>query len=72
MSEAIQIKGGAGPYEAAVVAAVIQEVLESERRVRAQRPEPTNRPSAWVRALHPRNPEDPLFVIRPDHRGDPL
>lgn len=69
--ESIQIKGGAGPFEAAAIAAVISHVLEVEKVAQASRP-PNNRPSAWVRAGRPRDPEDPLDVILPDHRGDPL
>lgn len=72
MTDRIQIQGGAGPFEAAALAAVIQHVLETERAARSRRPDTGNRPPAWVRAVQPRNPADPLDVIYPDHRGDPL
>ena len=72
MNQLTRIEGGAGPFEAAVVAAVVNEVLRTEQQARQSPPQPTNRPPAWVRALQPRNLEDPLVVVVPDHRGDPL
>jgi len=42
------ITGGAGPYEAAVVAAVIRESLAEEERRRSRLPA-DRRPPAWVR-----------------------
>lgn len=72
MSDQIEIKGGAGPFEAAAAAAVVSHVLEAERAARERRPGSSNRPPAWVRAVQPRNPDDPLAVVLPDHRGDPL
>jgi hypothetical protein len=72
MTEPIQIKGGAGPFEAAALAAVIDHVLESEKAARRRRPDSANRPPAWMRAVQPRNPDDPLEILYPDHRGDPL
>ncbi len=48
----MQIRGGAGPYEAAAVVAVIGEVLRREEQSRARPPsQPT--PPAWVRAGMP-------------------
>lgn len=72
MTEGIEIRGGAGGFEAAAVAAVVQHVLDREKAARERRPNHGHRPPAWVRAARPRNPDDPLDVIRPDHRGDPL
>ena len=45
----IQIRGGAGPYEAAAIVAVIQRVVEEEATAQVIRPR-RNEPSAWVRA----------------------
>ncbi|CAN5752416.1 hypothetical protein BH23ACT5_BH23ACT5_21950 [soil metagenome] len=70
MSE-VEITGGAGPFEAAAVTAAVGHVLEAEKTAAARRP-PSNLPPAWMRAGRPRNPDDPLDVIVPDHRGDPL
>lgn len=67
----IEITGGAGPFEAAAVAAVVGHLLETERIVARRRP-PSHLPPAWVRAGRPRDPDDPLDMILPDHRGDPM
>ncbi len=48
----IEIRGGAGPYEVAAVAAVVELVLREETVARARRPAP-NVPPAWVRRVHP-------------------
>lgn len=44
----LEIRGGAGAYEAAAVAAVIDRALEEEAESRARRPAP-HVPPAWVR-----------------------
>lgn len=72
MSDRMQIRGGAGPFEAAAVAAVVNHVLESEQAARVRRPANANRFPAWVRALHPHDPDDPLRFVAPDHGGDPI
>lgn len=72
MSDGFQIKGGAGPFEAAALAAVLSHVREEEAAAQRRRPDPTRLPPAWVRAGWARHPDDPLDVIVPDHRGDPL
>lgn len=46
------IRGGAGPYEAAAVVAVIRRTLEEEAALRARRPAPAV-PPAWVRRGRP-------------------
>lgn len=71
MTEQIEIAGGAGPFEAAAIVAVISHVLEVERVALTSRP-PSNRQPTWMRAAHPRNPDDPLDVLIPDQRGDHL
>jgi hypothetical protein len=64
----LEISGGAGPYEAAVVAAVISRVEEEVAAGQADRPSPP-RPAAWVRAYQGFHADDPLPIIRPDpHR----
>ncbi len=49
MPERVHIQGGAGPYEAAAIVAVIveRERAEGRRRSRSRR---QNVPPAWVRA----------------------
>lgn len=48
----IQIRGGAGVYEAAAVAAVVGHLLELEEVARSIPPR-DNRPPAWVRVAMP-------------------
>lgn len=48
----IAITGGAGPFEAAAIAVVIQHVLESETDARSRRPR-AHVPTAWVRTGMP-------------------
>lgn len=49
-SSGVQIKGGAGTYEAAAILAVINHVLEEEEGMRAVRPASRVAP-AWVRSV---------------------
>ncbi len=49
---AIDIRGGAGEYEAAAIAAVVKHVLETEEALRWALP-PPNVPHAWVRLGRP-------------------
>lgn len=67
----IHITGGAGPFEAAAVVAVVHHVLEAEREARARRPA-DNLPPAWMASARARRPDEPLSAITLDHRGDPL
>jgi hypothetical protein len=59
------ITGGAGPYEAAVIAAVIRRLMEEAAAVRAHPPRPPQ-PPAWVRSYLGAHPDDPLSYIQPD------
>ncbi|MFO7292937.1 MAG: hypothetical protein C0P76_007595 [Acidimicrobiia bacterium] len=68
----LEIRGGAGPFEAAAVVAVVQHVLDTERALRQRPPAQSNGLPAWVRAALPRHPEDPIAWVQPDHRGDPF
>lgn len=67
----IEITGGAGPFEAAAVVAVVHHVLESER-VAAERRAAQNRPSTWMASARPLQPGEMAVQLAPDHRGDPL
>jgi len=55
----VEIRGGVGPSEAAVIAAVVQHVLDTET---AQKARPVSRPdlSAWTMASRPHWPRVPL------------
>ncbi len=44
----VEIRGGAGEYEAAAIAAVVKHVLATEEELRGVLP-PPNVPHAWVR-----------------------
>ncbi len=66
MAERLQIRGGAGPYEAAAIAAVIVEHEEQERRRGVQAPV-SNLLPPWVLVVRP----VPPFGSLPPARTDP-
>jgi len=49
MNHRIQIRGGAGTYEAAAVVAVIQRVIHEQSATRSMLPK-RDEPPAWVKA----------------------
>jgi hypothetical protein len=51
MNFEIEIKGGAGEFEAAVIAVVLDHIAFEEKERKAGRAFDDNRLSAWVRAL---------------------
>lgn len=61
----IQIRGGAGPYEAAAVASVIHATLMQEEAARSRRPD-SHLPPAWIRLGMPRPFGDAATPILPD------
>jgi hypothetical protein len=63
----IEIKGGAGPYEAAAIVAVFNRLLAEAATARAERPA-LPRPPAWVRAYQTTDPDDPMPHVFPDRR----
>ena len=63
-----EIRGGAGPYEAAAIVAVFNRLLLEASAARAARPA-LPRPPAWVRAYQGTDPDDPTPLISPDYRG---
>lgn len=67
MDERIEIKGGAGEFEAAVIGVVLDRIAEEEARAREGRPDQPYKPlPAWMRALHPEDPDAPRETIRPE------
>ena len=52
MSDQMEIRGGAGPGEAAAIAAVVAAIEEDERAAMAERPHPILR-SQWIEAGRP-------------------
>ena len=63
-----EIKGGAGPYEAAAIVAVFTRLWADAAAARAERPA-LPRPSAWVRAYQGTSPDDPMPGVLPEPRG---
>ncbi len=63
MSGPIEIKGGAGDFEAAVVAVVLEHLEKERIEAAKRRPTATTRPPAWLRAGHP---SEPRPFIGPD------
>lgn len=61
MLDVIEIKGGATEFEAAVIAVVLDQVVND----RAIKPVRDNEITPWARALDPLGPGLPIEVIRP-------
>ena len=59
MSEPIEIRGGAGPEEAAAIAGAIAFLVAEEWAIRSQ-PHTVPRQSAWVQSWRPREIHAPL------------
>jgi hypothetical protein len=53
MSRDGQIRGGAGEFEAAVIAVVLDQIAAEEKSARTGKTGTDNRLPAWVRALQP-------------------
>lgn len=66
MNADLKIKGGAGEFEAAVVAVVLDRVAREETAARQSRGEPKTGLPAWVRAIQRGEPTTPRDVLRPD------
>lgn len=64
MSRDIRIKGGAGEFEAAVIAVVLDRIATDERLARQGRRGTDNRLPAWIRALEPEPASLPVEVRR--------
>lgn len=65
----IEIKGGAGEFEAAVVAVVIDRIAREESAARQFRGDRGPGLPAWVRAIRSDNvpnPRDPREIVQPD------
>lgn len=66
MSPDLKIKGGAGQFEAAVVAVVLDRIAREEAGARQSRGKPKTGLPAWVRVIQPGEPRTPQEIIRPD------
>ena len=67
MVEGIQIKGGAGPFEAALIAVVLDHITREEDAFRRLPPGGARGMPAWMRAALPEEPDEPLELVEPDH-----
>ncbi len=59
MIEGLEIKGGAGPFEAAVIAVVLDRVTQEENQARQAMPGGSATLPAWMRAVLEEEPEWP-------------
>lgn len=66
MNRSFEIKGGAGEFEAAVVAVVLDRIARDEAAARQQRGKPAPGLSAWVRAAMPEEARRPWEPVVPD------
>jgi hypothetical protein len=67
MTERIEIQGGAGEFEAAVIGVVLDRIAEEEVKAKEGRPDEPSQPlPAWMRALHPEDPDFPRETVRPE------
>jgi hypothetical protein len=60
MKPAIEIQGGAGEFEAAVIAVVLDRIAEEEKRARQGRPKSESELSNWIKAIHDEDHAVPL------------
>ena len=67
MVEGIRIRGGAGPFEAALIAVVLDHITREEDAVRRLPPGGARGMPAWVRAALPEELDAPLELIEPDN-----
>lgn len=65
MSDLIEIKGGAGEFEAAVIAVVLDRIARDEAAARQGQGGRKPGLSAWVRALSPEEPNMPREQVFP-------
>lgn len=66
MSEHLEIKGGAGEFEAAVIAVVIDRLAREEELARSSRGATKSGLPAWVRAIDHEEPRHPRERVWPD------
>lgn len=67
MVDRVEIRGGAGEFEAAVIAVVLDRIARDEAIARQGKGHSIGPGlSAWVRALLPEKPGEPRQVIWPE------
>jgi hypothetical protein len=65
MVEGIEIKGGAGEFEAAVIAVVLDRIAEEERAAREGPRRESRALTPWLLAGRPEEPNTPLEIVHP-------
>ncbi len=65
MIEGIEIRGGAGEFEAAVIAVVLDRIAEEERAARLGPRRDSFALSPWMLAGRPEEPNLPREIVRP-------
>ncbi|HEX6298873.1 MAG TPA: hypothetical protein VF148_00205 [Acidimicrobiia bacterium] len=66
MRDDVEIKGGAGEFEAAVIAVIIDRIAREESAARQRRGDRGPGLPAWVRAVKPGDPRHPRGTVHPD------
>jgi hypothetical protein len=66
VSDHIEIKGGAGEFDAAVIAVVVDQIARAESAARQKRGQRKAGLSAWVRAESQEQPGRPRERVWPD------
>jgi len=66
MVEDIRIKGGAGAFEAALIAVVLDHITQEEEALRRTPLGSARDMPAWMLAEFPEEPEIPLELVEPD------
>jgi hypothetical protein len=65
MIEGVEIRGGAGEFDAAVIAVVLDRISEEERAARQGAPRLSNALPPWVLAGRPEEPNMPRDLLKP-------
>jgi hypothetical protein len=65
MIEGVEIRGGAGEFEAAVIAVVLDRIAEEERVARQGPSRDSRTLPAWMLAGRPEEPNLPRELLRP-------
>lgn len=60
MNPGIEIQGGAGEFEAAVIAVVLDHIADEEQRAKQGRPRSESELSEWIKAIHDEDNALPL------------
>lgn len=65
MAEGLTIRGGAGPFEAAVIAVVLDRIAEEERAALQGPPRHSRALPPWMLVGRPEEPNSPRDILKP-------